>query len=346
MSEEKFPVMLYPSPIDTRDMIVKTTNTNQLPSKVDLSEYCTTIKNQGKVFACTAFATVAALEFLQKKNKVLLNEDMFSERFVYYTTRAKVLNWNVNNDTGAYIRDTIKAAVRFGTCLESSFPYNGDFKTEPEQHVYEEAKKYEALTYATFPTGRTPIERKTLITALKQNLHSGFPLIAGFQCYSNLWSSSFQANAEDGLKQNIKSGIIPLQNGQKIGGHAVLVVGYDDEKQLFKFKNSWSAAWGDNGYGYLPYEYFIQGDMFDIWTIFTSENNDAPIGLTISNPTTELQRNLSNIFTSISSNIDQITDLSKYTTYFIELAKQHQNNPKMVNLINTIRLQIGKLHTK
>jgi C1A family cysteine protease len=285
---------------------------------------------------------------LLKKAGKLASDDMFSERFTYYVTRAKILNWNPTKDAGAYIRDTIKAAVRFGTCLEQSFPYNGDYQTEPAAHVFEEAKKYEALTYATFPTGKTYDERKTLIQALKNNLNSGYPLIAGFHCYSNLWSNSFKANSVDGLSQNIKSGIIPPQNGQIIGGHAVLVVGYDDNKQLFKFKNSWSVAWGDKGYGYLPYSYFMNGDMFDIWTIFTTENNDAPVGITLINPQSqakEIQDTIADIFTSLAANAETITDQAKYNDFFTNLAKKYQKNAKMVNLINTIRLQMGKINT-
>lgn len=37
-------------------------------------------------------------------------------------------------------------------------------------------------------------------------------------------------------------------------GHAVLLVGYDDTRQCFKAKNSWSAEWGENGYFHIRYE--------------------------------------------------------------------------------------------
>jgi hypothetical protein len=40
------------------------------------------------------------------------------------------------------------------------------------------------------------------------------------------------------------------------GGHTVLLTGYDQEKKLFTFKNSWGESWGQGGYGQLSYEYF------------------------------------------------------------------------------------------
>jgi C1A family cysteine protease len=33
----------------------------------------------------------------------------------------------------------------------------------------------------------------------------------------------------------------------------VVIVGYDHQKELFKFKNTWGKNWGDKGYGYIHY---------------------------------------------------------------------------------------------
>ena len=69
-----------------------------------------------------------------------------------------------------------------------------------------------------------------------------------------------------------------------MGGHSVLIVGYNDDVQImnqidknltkgaFLIQNSWGKSWGDNGYGWLPYQYFKQGangDVLadDVWTI-------------------------------------------------------------------------------
>ena len=39
--------------------------------------------------------------------------------------------------------------------------------------------------------------------------------------------------------------------------HAILIVGYNDEIGAFKFVNSWGANWGNQGYGWLTYDYFL-----------------------------------------------------------------------------------------
>lgn len=80
-------------------------------------------------------------------------------------------------------------------------------------------------------------------------------------------------------------GVVPMPGGTVVGGHAVLLTGYDDSRQLFKFKNSWGSSWGNRGYGYLPYRYYLTGQMRDNWSIYLEENTDLKkIGLDVSGP--------------------------------------------------------------
>jgi C1A family cysteine protease len=48
---------------------------------------------------------------------------------------------------------------------------------------------------------------------------------------------------------------VPDPGGVFEGGHAVLVVGYDDKKKRFRFQNSWGTDWGARGFGYFTYDY-------------------------------------------------------------------------------------------
>ena len=59
-----------------------------------------------------------------------------------------------------------------------------------------------------------------------------------------------------------------MPSGGVLGGHAVLAVGYDDAKQQFIFRNSWSKKWGKAGYGFMQYAYLIDANLADdYWTV-------------------------------------------------------------------------------
>ena len=42
-------------------------------------------------------------------------------------------------------------------------------------------------------------------------------------------------------------------SGKLVGGHAVLIVGWDDAEECFIVKNSWGENWGENGYFRIAY---------------------------------------------------------------------------------------------
>ena len=61
---------------------------------------------------------------------------------------------------------------------------------------------------------------------------------------------------------------MPANSERVLGGHAVLAVGYDDARQCFWVRNSWSAKWGQKGYCCMPYAYLTTpGLASDFWTI-------------------------------------------------------------------------------
>lgn len=334
----KYNLRLTPSPPDARDHIIRATAPVKTKEAIDLSSYCTVVKDQGVLGSCTAFAAVAAMEYLQRRYNENKSEDIYSERFTYYATRVNVLKWEPE-DSGAYVRDAVKSLVKYGCCMEKTCPYTNDCKTAPSPKAYQEAEKYQALSYARFEDGASPDERRQLIQLLKANLASGMPIIAGFICYSNIW--------------NAVRGVIPAKNGTIIGGHAILIVGYNDATGLFKFKNSWGRGWGDRGYGYLPYDYYISGDMFDLWSIRTSENTNAEvIGIGVSSgsaaasstiTTAEAIAGSTDILTTILGDLDNILSKDKKSTASLALIAKYKSNTQFVALIDAISTALGKL---
>jgi C1A family cysteine protease len=212
------------------------------------------IQDQGALESCTAHAVIAMLEYLQRSAGADIVE--LSRLFLYKATRDYM---GVSGDVGAYLRDTIKSAGLFGIPPEDRFPYVAEIlEVEPAAFLYAYATNYKALNYVRLDDESHP--DRTIANTKRVLLHQ-LPVALGFTIYSNM------TNAED----------IPLPGPQDkvIGGHAVLAVGYDDNHRVegkkvpsLKIRNSWGAAWGDEGYGWLPYSYITRQLACDFWTCF------------------------------------------------------------------------------
>jgi C1A family cysteine protease len=98
------------------------------------------------------------------------------------------------------------------------------------------------------------------LLAMKQSLTAGHPFVVGIAVYD-----SFESDAV------ALTGIVPMPNTKTeslLGGHAVLVVGYDDAHQWFIVRNSWGTSWGAQGYFYLPYAYLTNSNLSsDLWNM-------------------------------------------------------------------------------
>jgi C1A family cysteine protease len=220
----------------------------ELPSSVDLRSLCPPVLDQGQLGSCTANAIASAHRFDQMKQGAV---QVFapSRLFIYYNER--VMEHTMSEDSGAMIRDGIKSIASDGVCAESMWPYAiPKFATRPTPSCYEAALDHQAVSYQRVL--QTP-------TQMKGCLASGYPFVFGFTVYE-----SFESPAVT------KTGVVPLPSpGESmLGGHAVLAVGYDDDRQRFLAMNSWGSAWGERGYFTIPYSYLTDADLSaDFWTV-------------------------------------------------------------------------------
>jgi len=236
--------------VDTRDHPYQLTNTEQ-SNIVDLRQYCSTIEDQGNLGSCTGNAIAGAIELIQKKQNRTLD---ISRLFIYYYERLFI--GTVNYDSGAYIRDGIKACYTYGAPTENLWPYNiSKFKTVPPKSALIDAAKRKVTSY------QRAVDFDQVIDAIT----SGYPVTIGFSVYS-----SFDTNTV------AKTGIMPYPNVNKerlLGGHAVLLVGYNKNNNTFIARNSWGRYWGDNGYFYMPFQVIQNTSMSsDFWVIKSISN--------------------------------------------------------------------------
>ena len=75
-----------------------------------------------------------------------------------------------------------------------------------------------------------------------------------------------------------KSGIYSYTTGKKLGGHAVLLVGYNDAEQYFLVKNSWDTGWGEGGFFKIAYSQMDNEVNFAMSTIayYTAKEEAVP----------------------------------------------------------------------
>jgi GNAT superfamily N-acetyltransferase len=53
-------------------------------------------------------------------------------------------------------------------------------------------------------------------------------------------------------------------SGDEVGGHCVCIDAYKEHISQFRFANSWGTGWGDQGYGYMAFDFFDEY-LTDAW---------------------------------------------------------------------------------
>lgn len=221
-----------------------------LPPSVDLRSDFPEIQNQGTQGACTAFSLVSVIEYFL--SKILKKKTNLSEAFAYYN--ARVLRNETNVDRGATFINIIQSIRDNGVCLEELCPYN--------QNVYTQKPSDEAYTEAE---SRKITEAKNVcinVNDVKSALAQGYPVVISaraFDSYLSNWNGVLRIPTDKELEDTENN-------------HAMVICGYTDREGFFIVRNSWGKNFGDQGYCYLPYEYFRKPKAIDQAYVVTGIN--------------------------------------------------------------------------
>lgn len=236
---EKYSDNTMPSPDDTRDWVVESIYKPgiSVPNFVDHSKHLQPIRDQGNQGSCAA-QTAACIKEWQEYYDIGYNNYM-SPQFIY--------NNRVNQDSdGMFGRDVMRILSKIGCCFEITYPYNLiESPSDMDMSPIIQANKYKIKAYAQIKT----------IDGLKKALHLNGPCYISFPIFNH---SPTMWKPNDGEK--------------RIGGHAMTVVGYDNN--CFKIRNSWGKFWGDEGYCY--YSYSDWGSHWEIWTTIDDKSYIQP----------------------------------------------------------------------
>lgn len=230
-----------------------------LPSAHSLSKHVPAIYNQGNIGACVAHSAAQAIRIVlglahssrYLAARMLTSSPVFnpSRLYIYFNARLE-LGEDTNTDIGSTNYGGMMALRDYKAPDESVWPYEPHLVTKrPKHEAYVAADKHKVFEYSEIPG-----HGDSLIHGIKDSIHHGAPVLAGVMIFPSFVRSGL----------NGSSGRVPMpdpHHEDAIGGHSILLVGYDDGTKTFEFVNHWGREWGTGGLGHLPYEFVTDRDL-------------------------------------------------------------------------------------
>ena len=237
-SQEKYEEVPETAPILTRSF-------TKLPKSFSLKGYCPTPKSQGQQPSCVGWASAYGARTIANAVKnnwnyqtATINQNTFSPSFVYNLIKSKE---DINCKRGSYISDAMKLMNSYGVLQFKDFSYDyTNCQKKPSNYGYQLAKNNTILSFERLAKWDSPAN---LVDKVKKAIANKNPVVIGMQVSKTFYSAK---GAWSGIHQG------------KPGGHAMVVIGYDDEKYggAFEIMNSWGSTWGNNGFIWVKYEHF------------------------------------------------------------------------------------------
>ena len=227
-----------------------------LPRKVSLRKYAPTPGDQGSLSTCSGWAVaysartiVAAVQNNWDHSEI--DSNAFSPSFIYNQIRTRP-----GCNGGTSIVQGLDVLKTEGVLRMKDFSYNCNLKVKAgykKLAVINKIKEYRTIAYG---------KSKNKVILVKKSLSENNPVVIAINCPDSFQSAGdvWNPDSSDYYKN--------------FGGHALVVIGYDDDKYggAFEVINSWGKDWGNGGFSWIKYNDFIH---FCVWA---GEEIPEPVG--------------------------------------------------------------------
>jgi hypothetical protein len=217
-------------------------NTSPLPTSLLLD--MPTPGDQGNQGSCTAWATVYGVGSYYARltaGKVYSDTDNLSPKFTYNQI-AK------GHCTCTSFLDNLYLLKTQGACPLTAMPY------DPEECLNQPDSLQKSIAGNYKIKGWQKVDLHDL-TLIKRAIVEKKPLL-------------FAIRVDDGFLSLTVPYIWKTRVGAMGEGHAMVITGFDDGKNAFRIMNSWSTAWGDKGFAWIDYTFFLQNVIEGGYIVF------------------------------------------------------------------------------
>lgn len=215
--------------------------------KMNLSEWCGPIKDQGNEGSCTGHSNSSGREWVnryyEKGSLILSPQDLYVEELLKEGSYPR--------DDGAMPRTGCQIMTSLGACEESLYKYVPGTFTVPTGDQIRNALKQKMGGYHRV---KSSYELRLCLGDI-----TPWVITVGFQVFQSFMTEQV---ANSGMM------LVPKPGEQLLGGHSVLCVGYDAVAQTALIQNSWGSSWGKKGFFTMPFAVIDRPDT-DMWITHT-----------------------------------------------------------------------------
>jgi hypothetical protein len=219
---------------------------NPLPESVSLLKYAPSRGNQGAQGSCVAWASAYAARTILYARQTGQNPDdvKFSPSFMYNQIK-------LPGCQGSYLQRAMDNMSKVGAVPFGDFSYDpNDCDRRPPGELMDKARNFTIYGAQRLSDGENK-PAAVNVKSIRQSIAAGAPVVIGMMV-----GGTFM---QDMMGQKVWHPSSEDRNMRGFGGHAMCVIGYDDnlEGGAFQIMNSWGPEWGENGVAWVRYKDFV-----------------------------------------------------------------------------------------